>query len=128
MGKVIVKLKIINTFDTTYQMEIEAVIDTGATMLVLPADVIQQLHLREMRRVRVKYANGTIDDSRPVYGVVTVEIQKRAGEFNVLEEAVGTQALVGQIVLEQLDLIVDCGAGKVFPNPDSPEIPLLEIL
>ena len=52
----------------------------------------------------------------------------RAGEFNVLAEPGGAQPLVGQIILEQLDLIVDPSTRKVIPNPRSPEMPVVEIL
>ena len=52
----------------------------------------------------------------------------RAGEFNVLAEPEGAQPLVGQIILEQLDLIVDPSTRKVIPNPRSPEMPMVEIL
>jgi len=48
----------------------------------------------------------------------------RAGEFNVLAE----QPLVGQIILEQLDLIVDPSTRKVIPDPRSPEMPMVETL
>ena len=46
----------------------------------------------------------------------------RAGEFNVLAE----QPLVGQIILEQLDLIVDPSTRKVIPDPRSPEMSMVE--
>ena len=36
MGKVIEKIKVINVFEPEREIELEAVIDTGATMLVLP--------------------------------------------------------------------------------------------
>ena len=52
----------------------------------------------------------------------------RAGEFNVLAEPEGAQPLVGQIILEQLDLIVDPSTRKVIPNPRSPEMPMVEFL
>jgi len=57
-----------------------------------------------------------------------VEMCGRAGEFNVLAEPEGAQPLVGQIILEQLDLIVDPSTRKVIPNPRSPEMPMVEIL
>jgi len=57
-----------------------------------------------------------------------VLIKGRAGEFNVLEESNGTQPVIGQIVLEQLDLLVDRGTRKVIPNPRSPEMPMVGIL
>ncbi|RLI50167.1 MAG: hypothetical protein DRP09_20150, partial [Candidatus Thorarchaeota archaeon] len=34
----------------------------------------------------------------------------------------------GQIILEQLDLIVDPSTRKVIPNPRSPEMPMVEVL
>jgi len=57
-----------------------------------------------------------------------VEMCGRAGEFNVLAAPEGAQPLVGQIVLEQLDLIVGPSTRKVIPNPRSPEMPMVEVL
>jgi len=127
MGKVIEKVKLINLFDPEKLVEVEAVIDTGATMLVLPQNIVDELNLRKMREVKVRYANNKTE-IKSIYGVVTVEMCGRAGEFNVLAEPEGTQPLVGQIILEQLDLIVDPSTKKVTPNPKSPEMPMVEIL
>ena len=80
-----------------------------------------------MRNVNVRRANNS-REIKAIYGVATVEIEGRAGEFDVLAEPEGSQALVGQIILEQLDLIVDPVARKVLPNPRSPDMPLVEIL
>ncbi len=118
MGKVVEKIKIINVFEPEKKVEVEGVIDTGATMLVLPQNIINKLNLRKMREVKTK----------SIYGIVTVELCGRAGEFNVLAEPEGTQPLVGQIILEQLDLIVDMSKKRVIPNPRSPEMPMVEIL
>ena len=127
MGKVVEKIKLINVFEPEKEIELEAIIDTGATMLVLPQNVIDKLNLRKMREVKVRYANNKTE-IKSIYGVVTVEICGRAGEFNVLAEPEGAQPLVGQIILEQLDLIVDPSTRKVIPNPRSPEMPMVEIL
>ena len=127
MGKVVEKIKVINVFEPEREIELEAVIDTGATMLVLPQNVINKLNLRKMREVKVRYAYNRTE-IKSIYGVVTVEMCGRAGEFNVLAEPEGAQPLVGQIILEQLDLIVDPSTRKVIPNPRSPEMPMVEIL
>ena len=127
MGKVIEKIKVINVFEPEKEIELEAVIDTGAKMLVLPQNVIDKLNLGKMREVKVRYANNKTE-TKSIYGVVTVEMCGRAGEFNVLAEPEGAQPLVGQIILEQLDLIVDPSTRKVIPNPRSPEMPMVEIL
>ena len=121
------KVKVTNLFDPKKSIEMEAVIDTGATMLVLPQNIINELNLRKMREVKVRCANSKTE-IKPIYGIVTVEMCGRAGEFNVLAEPEGAQPLVGQIILEQLDLIVDPSTRKVIPNPRSPEMPMVEIL
>ena len=126
MGKVMEKVRVTNLFEPEKSVEVEAVIDTGVTMLVLPQDIINELNLRRMREVRVRYANNKTE-VKAIYGIVTVEMCGRAGEFNVLAEPEGAQPLVGQIILEQLDLIVDPNTKKVTPNPRSPEMPMVEI-
>ena len=46
----------------------------------------------------------------------------------MLGEVGGSEPLVGQIVLEALDLIVDPITKTVIPNPRSPDMPMTEIL
>jgi clan AA aspartic protease len=127
MGKVMEKIRLTSLFEPTRSIEVEAVIDTGATMLVLPQELIDELDLRKMREARVRYTNNKTE-IKSIYSVVTVEICGRAGEFNVLGEPEGAQPLVGQIILEQLDVVVDPSTRKVVPNPRSPEMPMVEIL
>ena len=43
MGKVIEKVKLTNLFEPAKWTEVEAVVDTGATMLVLPQPVVDKL-------------------------------------------------------------------------------------
>jgi len=127
MGKVVEKLKLTNAFDARRKLEVEAVIDTGATMLVLPLAAVRRLNLRKRTTATVRYANGKTA-VKPVYGIVHLQIGKRVGDFDVLAEDDGGQALVGQIVLEQLDLVVDPRRKRLIPNPQSPDLPMVEIL
>ena len=73
------KIKLINIFEPEKEIELEAVIDTGATMLVLPQNVIDKLNLRKMREVKVRYVNNKTE-IKSIYGIVTVEMCGRAGE------------------------------------------------
>ena len=116
-----------NVFDPKQTVEVEAVVDTGATMLVLPRTIVRKLRLRKSGEVGVRYANGRVE-TKTIYGIVTTEIRGRSGHFDVLAEENGTQALVGQMVLEQLDLVVDPKKRRVVPNPQSPDLPMVEIL
>ncbi len=45
-----------------------------------------------------------------------------------MAEAEESQSLVGQVVLEVLDLVVDPRTRTLMPNPRSPEMPMVEIL
>lgn len=38
-------------------LEVEAVIDTGATMVVLPQNIVNELGLKKIRETKVRYAN-----------------------------------------------------------------------
>jgi hypothetical protein len=61
MGKVIEKVKITNLLEPTKSVEVEAVIDTGATMVVLPQNVVNELVLKKIREVKVRYANNSLE-------------------------------------------------------------------
>ncbi|MBI4574338.1 MAG: aspartyl protease family protein [candidate division NC10 bacterium] len=127
MGKVMERITLTNVFDPSKTEEVNAVIDTGATMLVLPKDLVERLGLRKVRDARVRYANQEVE-VKSIYGVVALDIQGRVGNFDVLAEVAGSQPLVGQIVLEELDLVIHPATRQLTPNPDSPEMPMVEIL
>ena len=55
MGKVIEKVKFTSLFESTKTREVKAVIDTDATMLVLPRSVIEELGLRKIGGSSVRY-------------------------------------------------------------------------
>jgi len=127
MGKVVERVKVTNFKDPSKSIEIEAVIDTGATMSVLPMDLIQKLGLEKIDEVNVRYADNSVK-RKEVYGWVILEIAGRKAVFYVLAENEGAQPLIGQIVLERLDLVIEPSTRKVMPNPRSPETPMIEIL
>jgi len=127
MGKVVEKVKVTNFKVPSKSIEIEAVIDTGATMSVLPMDLIQKLGLEKIDEVNVSYADNSVK-RKEVYGWVILEIAGRKAVFDVLVENEGAQPLIGQIVLERLDLVIEPSTRKVMPNPRSPEMPMIEIL
>ena len=61
MGKVIERVKITNVFEPGKSIEIDALIDTGATMVVLPQDIVHELELRKVREIKVRYANNKVE-------------------------------------------------------------------
>jgi predicted aspartyl protease len=51
MGKVLEKITVTNLLDPTRLVEVEAVVDTGATMLVLPREVVERLGLEKIEEI-----------------------------------------------------------------------------
>ena len=81
-----------------------------------------------MKVFKVKFF-GTIQvETRPIYGVVTIELKGRSANLDVLVEEKGSRSLIGQMLLELLDLIIEPKTRKLIPNPASPEMPMMEIL
>ena len=55
MGKVVEKVRLVNSFDPEKSIEVEAVIDTGATMMVLPKNLVETLGLKKVEDAKVKW-------------------------------------------------------------------------
>ncbi|MBI4531195.1 MAG: retroviral-like aspartic protease family protein [Candidatus Latescibacteria bacterium] len=107
-----------------YQME--AIVDTGAVMLSLPQDVVEKLGLKILRRAIVVYADERKEE-RPVAGTVTIRIGERSMNTDCIVGPPLSEALIGQVILEELDLIPDCQRQTLSPRPESPIYPLLKM-
>ncbi|MEW6608629.1 MAG: retropepsin-like aspartic protease [bacterium] len=137
MGKIMVRMRIRNLFDEVRaksglikEEEVRditvnnALVDTGATMLSLPITLIEELGLEQSGTREVRTANGMV--TRRVFSEVRAEIQGREGGFQVLELPVDVVPLVGQIVLEQLDLYPDPQNQRLTGRPDAPDHMVVE--
>ena len=138
MGEVRVELELENAVDREMvhlgyikanqlrSLKVQAVADTGAVMLVLPQDQVEALGLREMSKVIVTYADERKEE-RPLAGIVTVRVDKRSANVDCVVGPPASEPLLGQVVLEIMDLLVDCARGKLVPRPESPLLPLLKL-
>ena len=91
---------------------------------MLPIYVVQQLGLALVRKTRAEYANGS-QENVDVTEVVGIDINGRRTTEEVL--CLETEVLIGQTVLERLDLQVDCVNNRLVPNPEHPDQPVLKI-
>ena len=138
MGEIVVDIRLENSGDRElakagYLREAEvrrttvkAVADTGAVMLALPEDVVERLGVEVVGSVACTYADGR-QGERLVAGPLTVHIGDRWMPVNCVVVPAGTDALVGQVVMEQLDLVADCVTRTLGPRPESPDRPLLRL-
>jgi predicted aspartyl protease len=91
------------------------VVDSGATKLVLSEAVVKRLGLPLGGKVKVRYADGRRVQRREAKGVY-LQLLGRDGTFTAISEPKRETALIGAIVLEDLDLLVDCSAQRVVPR------------
>ena len=125
MGLVFTTINIRNPISNSDFIELNAKVDTHETMLVLPGSIQEHFKFPVHRVQTVKYANEETAEKEIVVGV-EMEICGRRGWFEAIIEPNMKYALVGAIVMETLDLIVEPRDFGVYPNPRSVS-PMAEI-
>jgi len=93
----------------------EALVPTGATLLSLPTRLIRQLGLSPRRARRVISSTGAAEAT--VYEAVRLTIQDRDCTVDVMEVPDDVPVLIGQLPLENLDLVVDLRGRCLTGNP-----------
>lgn len=138
MGHIITTIELVNAADLTAsesgyidesdvrRYSMEALVDTGSVMLALPQDVVEHLGLKERRKVAVTYADNR-KEQRSIAGPLLVKVTGREMFTECVVVPPTSEALIGQIILEELDLIADCQKQALYPRPESPIYPLLNL-
>ncbi|MDQ3011062.1 MAG: clan AA aspartic protease [Acidobacteriota bacterium] len=130
MGEVRVKTLVTNAMDDSLarrgkiqkneirKQEVTALVDTGAVRCVVPVDVIKLLGIELRGETTAEYADGR----KEVVGI-TEPVIFTLNNRSTVEEALvlGDEVLIGQTVLEKLDLFVDCAGQRLVPNPAHPD-------
>ncbi len=101
--------------DAIRTVEIEAIVDTGAAFLCLPPSVIAKLGLISSHSRDILTANGIV--KRRIFGGATISIQGRETPMGVMENDETTPVLIGYLVLEDLDFVVNPKSQRLIPNP-----------
>lgn len=104
--------------------EADALVDTGALRSVIPAHVMQALGVLSRGNRVAEYADGRTE-SVAITEPIVFELMGR----DTLEEALvlGDEVLIGQTVLEKLDLLADCANRRLVPNPAHPDQPVSKV-
>jgi clan AA aspartic protease len=134
MGKTLTTVKMWNVMDEEdvergkiQPLEIEAQVDTGATTPIITPEIVKKLNLKKTGKTRVRYADERKEEREIVMGL-RIAIMDRDTVCRAIVEPKRKTPLIGQIILEDLDLWIDSKNGKLIPNPESPDMPLLEEL
>ena len=136
MGEIRVKVKITNAVDDELartgrlpkeqvrMYEADAMVDTGAVRSVIPPHVVQMVGASIRGNRVAEYADGRME-TVGLTGAIIFDVMGR----DTLEEALvlGDEVLIGQTVLEKLDLHADCANRRLIPNPAHPDQPVSKV-
>jgi predicted aspartyl protease len=96
------------------RVRVRGVVDSGATRLVVPLKIAEHLGVEVSSSAKVRYADGRTAE-RSIVKDVHLSYGGRESVFNAIVEPDRESVLIGAIVLEDLDFLVDCGAQRLVP-------------
>lgn len=135
-GEVAVDVRLTNVFDqalvsrgelkssVVHSTVTKAVVDTGAVSSVISSEIAHELNLPIARRARVSLADGESQTMGVVDGLLFCILDRETSDEAF---AMGKEVLIGQTVLEKLDLQVNCKNQRVIGNPEHPDGPVLRV-
>ena len=105
----------------------DAIVDSGASELAIPAEIVERLRLAPISTTAVFMADGATRTYR-VVGIAEVEVQGRDCQVRAIELPRGAQPLLGAVPLEEMDWHIDPVEQKLVGRPESPDKPLLPLV
>ncbi len=101
------------------EMEVNALVDTGALHLCIPEKIAIQLNLKELYKREVITADGK-EHLCSYVGPVEVKFENRGCFTGAL--VLGNEILLGSVPMEDMDVLVSPAKRKLIVNPESPNI------
>lgn len=111
--------------DKVRRVTADVLVDTGAVLLLLPQDMVEALGLETIDKAVVTLANDQKVEM-PISGPLILTAQGRTMNTDCLVGPPRCEPLLGQVVLERLDLIVDSTRRQLMTRPESPFLPSLK--
>jgi len=139
MGKVIAKVELTNVVDLALaergviepqevrRCEVEALADSGASLMCLPEDIVERLGLQQFSSKMATLATGE-PRSLPIARTVRIQIGDQEADQDCMVLPRGAQPLVGQLVLQEMDLVVDLSRDRLAPGHPDEELPVVDLL
>ena len=139
MGKVTVKVKLENVVDVALaergiidarevrRCEVDALADSGASFMCLPEEIVAQLGLEVFGTETARLATGERHEV-PLARTLRIRIGERVADQDCMVLPPGTQPLVGQWVLQEMDLVVDSRRERLVPGHSDADGPVYDLL
>ncbi len=99
------------------RIKVRGPVNSGASMIVLSERIATELGLPELagQLAEVTLADGSTV-TRKVAGALKLQYQDRYGLFDAVVEPGRQDIIIGALVLERLDLLVDCRREQLIPR------------
>ena len=104
------------------RVEADVLVDTDAVLVLLPQDMVETLGLEQIDKAVVTLANDQ-NVEMPRAGPLVVTALGRTMHTDCLVGPPRCEALLGQLVLEGLDLMIDPVKRQMTVRPESPFLP-----
>lgn len=99
---------------------VNALVDTGASMLTIPKSIQDQLNLPKVDEQRVELGNGSVI-TVDVVGPVEIRFENRMTIVTAVFIPEEIEVLLGAIPLQSMDVLVDTRQERLIVNPQSPD-------
>jgi hypothetical protein len=131
MGEVRVKLRLSNVADhaavaagqlspaNVRTIEADALVDAGAVRSCVPRPLLERLGLQPLDHSIVECAKGQKETVGVAYGIMFDILDRRSSDDALV---LGDEVMIGQTLLEKMDLVVDCANRRLVPNPAHPDV------
>jgi clan AA aspartic protease len=125
MGLTYASLKLTNMF-TGASVEVQALVDSGASYLCIPESVARQLGFdtTEVYSTRIRLADASPIDV-PVVAPIRINFENRSCTTDAY--VLGDEPLIGVIPIEAMDCIIEPKNQRLVVNPKSPDFAVLRV-
>ena len=139
MGKIFAKIELINTRDVILsdagqlpkasirKMEVNILVDSGAYNLAINETIKEQLALPIIDEQIFQLANGQ-QEKYPIVGPIDLRFENRATTTRAVLLPGDAAPLLGQIPLEDMDVVLLPREERMIVNPDTPLIARKDLL
>ncbi|MEW6104236.1 MAG: retroviral-like aspartic protease family protein [bacterium] len=104
MGEVVTKIKVSHLANKKF-VEIETLVDTGATYTVIPSKILEDLNISKIRRINVEFANGEVEERD--MGDVYIELENVRVPNQIIFGKEKDAIVLGLITIESAGMTVD---------------------
>jgi clan AA aspartic protease len=131
MGLVYASIKLINDRDTgrfedglipkeqIRQLQVDALVDSGAYMLVINQNIQTQLGLKKKKTQSAQLADGSVIQM-DIVGPIEVLFENRSATCNAMVIPGDNEVLLGAIPMEEMDVLIHPKENKLIVNPSHP--------